>query len=726
MPNINTHGPPIAPASNLKMFGMDQNGSVGWIFSDSESDPYEFIGEYAPSITLTKYKQLVRDENGEFWRVSGQVDLPYVTTGEGLPEDDALVPVGDAVLRQDLANPGMGAALVARGVVCVDGLKGLAAIPPGFLRTDVRYENDGFYVGSTVGGGSWKWRDYEPKSNHNGGTVIDPDRIDVWNGTQGDLATLFTAEVSGTGCFVQIKDNSEIDIECFGYSTPQEPSDVVFSKAIEVCDSVYDLVINFDLLLTTHTTKTVSDLKLRFKNGAKIIQPTPSSWSDQRLVLTLLGGTLTTYDLAADGLFNNVGLNEVPSPVNKFIQINTEIFNAYGRTSCVNSGGYGVDITSKEVHMDFGYVRNNAYSGMRYAVPSGARIFHCEMFDGRNVVGPIGRRTGLTVNGQNDIPLLKFGYYKGHNATLFTEAATSGPEQYIRYYKKIEIDQFELTSDQDVQYPNGDPASNTIGKMENYGVIRIGSAYFRNDCPSSGGQNVWFGQGDEVIIDHLDFDGTMRFPKSTKIGHAVFNHTKNTDYHLIDIGSAGSIHIDKLNVNEPDAGTVGCIEVTDVDQRIHIGKYIVNGPYNLPVLRIGIISNKCCYLGNYNEVSKTGYTSHVVRAIYGSPAVYTIHEPQNFVSEVSKGDHIFIGNKNICHEYWVATEGGAVTWSDKVFTGTASFNKVLRRGAYSSTNLNNAATFLTSSDAGLSVWTGGMLVVWNGSKWVNMDGSDLS
>ena len=46
----------------------------------------------------------MRDENGEFWRVSGQVDLPYVTTGDGIPEGGALVPAGDAVLRQELSR----------------------------------------------------------------------------------------------------------------------------------------------------------------------------------------------------------------------------------------------------------------------------------------------------------------------------------------------------------------------------------------------------------------------------------------------------------------------------------------------------------------------------------------------------------------------------------------------------------------------------------------------
>lgn len=76
------------------------------------SSGYQFVGDYGPGIEITEYNQLVRDSNGEFWRVSGQVGLPYVTTGAGVPEDGALVPAGDAVLRQDLSDPDMGPGIV--------------------------------------------------------------------------------------------------------------------------------------------------------------------------------------------------------------------------------------------------------------------------------------------------------------------------------------------------------------------------------------------------------------------------------------------------------------------------------------------------------------------------------------------------------------------------------------------------------------------------------------
>src|SRR5690554_6873588 len=42
---------------------------------------YTFVGDYAAGIELTEYNQVVRDANGEFWRVSGTTELPYTTTG---------------------------------------------------------------------------------------------------------------------------------------------------------------------------------------------------------------------------------------------------------------------------------------------------------------------------------------------------------------------------------------------------------------------------------------------------------------------------------------------------------------------------------------------------------------------------------------------------------------------------------------------------------------------
>ena len=126
-------------AERVAEFNADQTSREQEFRTFIASSGYQFVGDYAPGIEITEYNQLIRDSNGEFWRVSGQIDLPYVTTGAGIPEDDALVPAGDAVLRQDLANPDMGAAMVARGVVAVDSVADLLALPARMRRADLRY-----------------------------------------------------------------------------------------------------------------------------------------------------------------------------------------------------------------------------------------------------------------------------------------------------------------------------------------------------------------------------------------------------------------------------------------------------------------------------------------------------------------------------------------------------------------------------------------------------------
>lgn len=151
-------------------------------------------------------------------------------------------PEGESWNVADLANPDKGAAMVGRGVVAVDGLKGLAAIPPGLRRADLRYENDGFYVGSTVGGGAWKWKPDEPKANHNGSTIADPDRIAAWDGTLDDLATFYETG-SGAGCFVRIDVKQSLSVESFGISPGVSPT-AAFVAAFGASDRL-DMFLDF-------------------------------------------------------------------------------------------------------------------------------------------------------------------------------------------------------------------------------------------------------------------------------------------------------------------------------------------------------------------------------------------------------------------------------------------------------------------------------------------------
>lgn len=78
---------------------------------------------------------------------------------------------GDGTLRSDLANPDKGAAMVARGVVAVDSIADLLALPEGQRKEGLRYLVKGYHAGTDVGGGEFFW-DNTSTEDDNGGTVF--------------------------------------------------------------------------------------------------------------------------------------------------------------------------------------------------------------------------------------------------------------------------------------------------------------------------------------------------------------------------------------------------------------------------------------------------------------------------------------------------------------------------------------------------------------------------
>jgi len=63
---------------------------------------YNNVGEYAAGILITGYNEVFRYE-GEFYRAAAATVLPYTTTGSWSEDGPFFVPVGDAVLRHDIA-----------------------------------------------------------------------------------------------------------------------------------------------------------------------------------------------------------------------------------------------------------------------------------------------------------------------------------------------------------------------------------------------------------------------------------------------------------------------------------------------------------------------------------------------------------------------------------------------------------------------------------------------
>ena len=311
MPNINTSSPPITSVKELKLFGMDENEEVGWIFSNSLVP----VADYAAGIEITQYNQLVRDENGEFWRVSGQVDLPYVTTGAGIPEDDALVPVGDAVLRQDLANPGMGAAMVAGAVRYVQTIDDLAQI-----QSDSLKDGQPAQVVSTGRAGLFRWQSgdlsaecaadllrgiYVPADGDDGSNgawvrvlsdgVVTPEMFGAeGDGVADDSAAIAAALNSGnqveTGPvtyripapiavnrMVLTAANTKFDCTEIG-------GDVVFGFAVQGTEPEIEYMLSADAEAGAPIISIVSSENFEVGEWLAIYDPTDASWSPSRSV----------------------------------------------------------------------------------------------------------------------------------------------------------------------------------------------------------------------------------------------------------------------------------------------------------------------------------------------------------------------------------------------------------------------------------------------------------
>lgn len=73
---------------------------------------YQDIGDYGAGLVITARNQVFA-RAGELYRAGPGLALPYTTTGDWASEGASFVAVGDAVLRQELADPQLGDSLVA-------------------------------------------------------------------------------------------------------------------------------------------------------------------------------------------------------------------------------------------------------------------------------------------------------------------------------------------------------------------------------------------------------------------------------------------------------------------------------------------------------------------------------------------------------------------------------------------------------------------------------------
>lgn len=146
---------------------------------------YDTAYSFADGFTIAEdERQKVALFGGEWYRWDGA--LPKTVPAGSTPQVEggigsgAWLSVGDAALRSELADSDKGAAMVARGVVAVDSIADLLALPEGQRREGLRYlvssyhgglAGEGPFVGQS-GGGRFRW-DPSRVGENDGGVVLD-------------------------------------------------------------------------------------------------------------------------------------------------------------------------------------------------------------------------------------------------------------------------------------------------------------------------------------------------------------------------------------------------------------------------------------------------------------------------------------------------------------------------------------------------------------------------
>ena len=235
------------------------NGKAYYLTTDRRV--YFVIGGSYYSTPLPKWFSVFERVSGVVWQFNG-------ASIEQVPERDDL-------LRQDLADPAQGAAMIARGVVAVDSVSDLLALPDTQRRGDLRYLVKGYHTGSEQGGGEFYWSASAPASSHDGGNFISPQKLFPVDWTvASSVSEWFVSPVSGTGVFLRYREVSSSTLrgESFGalpnsaidhapifdaiYKANTGLSEVVFGRGVFLSSAPF-IVRNGSKLRGLNRTETV-------------------------------------------------------------------------------------------------------------------------------------------------------------------------------------------------------------------------------------------------------------------------------------------------------------------------------------------------------------------------------------------------------------------------------------------------------------------------------------
>lgn len=167
----------------------------------NKSRGFRVIGAFADGFTYELFNDVGIDTDGNSWIYTGAGAPNKVVNAGTVPSapDYEQVTFNTA---SSISNANGGTVQdhinANRGV---EYLKQLGTV--GNLEDGQRFAVNGYYEGTLVGGGQFVWDASRSKADHNGGTVIAPEALVAWDGSQSDIASVLDWSGSGVGCFLR-------------------------------------------------------------------------------------------------------------------------------------------------------------------------------------------------------------------------------------------------------------------------------------------------------------------------------------------------------------------------------------------------------------------------------------------------------------------------------------------------------------------------------------------
>lgn len=184
------------------------------IIEINKSRGFRVVGTFSAGFTYELLNDVGIDAAGNSWIYTGTDALPKVISAGTAPSTPNYqqVTYNDHSGLVNLNAEGGHDEIYARSV---NSLKSLVAYTPTLIDGQ-KFDVTGFYANTKVGGGVFTWDASRSKTEHNGGTVIAPEAITAWDGSQVNLSQLLNWTGAGGGCFVLTSPASQFSFGALG------------------------------------------------------------------------------------------------------------------------------------------------------------------------------------------------------------------------------------------------------------------------------------------------------------------------------------------------------------------------------------------------------------------------------------------------------------------------------------------------------------------------------